>query len=233
MRNECNIIRDILPLYIEDIVSQDTFAFVEEHLSDCAECRAELESMKQSYSLKRTYGDNSVERGNEVVPLKVLKRKMRNRKIRTIMLTSVTAVAIVCSIFFLLAFYGVPAASDKIELRTEFQYNDTAYLDQSFALHMMRFDGLPLNATVKNVYETDEYGKKFLVGYEVTPRSLMVNWGQNVGGYTIGYTYTEVTAPSEDFDFTITVKFSDKTIVYSMVEEGLFLPQEDVKHYGN
>ncbi|MBQ3501344.1 MAG: zf-HC2 domain-containing protein, partial [Oscillospiraceae bacterium] len=35
MRNECNIIRDILPLYAEKIVSEDTAAFVEEHLEHC------------------------------------------------------------------------------------------------------------------------------------------------------------------------------------------------------
>ena len=32
MRNECNIIRDILPLYIEDMVSAETAELVEEHL---------------------------------------------------------------------------------------------------------------------------------------------------------------------------------------------------------
>ena len=46
MKNECNIIRDILPLYIEDMVSADTAAFVEEHLETCAECRANLENLK-------------------------------------------------------------------------------------------------------------------------------------------------------------------------------------------
>lgn len=46
MRNECNIIRDILPLYADKMVSADTASFVEEHLTVCAECRAELEKLK-------------------------------------------------------------------------------------------------------------------------------------------------------------------------------------------
>lgn len=46
MRNECNIIRDILPLYADKMVSADTESFVEEHLIGCAECRAELEKLK-------------------------------------------------------------------------------------------------------------------------------------------------------------------------------------------
>ena len=45
MRNECNIIRDILPLYAEDMVSPDTVSYVEEHLKSCEACRREYEQM--------------------------------------------------------------------------------------------------------------------------------------------------------------------------------------------
>ena len=232
MRNECNIIRDILPLYIEDMVSADTVSFVEEHLNDCAACRAELENMKQSNSLEKIYENNSAGLKDEAAPLKAIKRKMRKRKIMTIALSSVSAIAVVFGIFFLLIFYGVPISSEKVELATEFQYNDTAYLNQSFSLHINRLDGTPLNAEVENVYEQDEYGKKILVGYKITPRAVAFNLGQHPGSYTIGYTYSDDTAPNEDFDFTITVTFSDKTVVYSMVEEGLFVPQDDVVRFG-
>lgn len=232
MRNECNIIRDILPLYIEDMVSADTVSFVEEHLNDCAVCRAELESMKCSNGLEKMCGASSAEQVDEAAPLKALKKKMRHRKIATIVLSAVSAVVVVCSIFFVLVFCGLPTSSEKIKLRTEFQYNDSAYLDQSFALHIMRLDGMPLNVRVENVYKSDEYGKKILVGYEITPNAVALDLGQHAGTYTIGYTHFGDVAPDEDFDFTITVKFSDKTIVYSMVEEGLFVPQDDVVHFG-
>lgn len=231
MRNECNIIRDILPLYIENMISQDTVSFVEEHLNGCAECRTELESMKNSINFEQMYESSSDEAGNDIVPLKVLKRKMRNRKILTIVLSSLSGAVIIGSMIFYFCLYGIPAHSDKIKLQTEFQYDDSGYLDQIFVLHMMHFDGLSLNATVKNVYETDEYGQKFLVGYEITPRTMVFDWGQNAGSYTLGYTYFDDVAPDEEFDFTITVKFKDKTVAYSMVEEGLFVPQEDVIKY--
>lgn len=38
-RGECNIIKDILPLYAEDMVSEDTKALVEEHLAHCPVCK--------------------------------------------------------------------------------------------------------------------------------------------------------------------------------------------------
>ncbi len=46
MKNECSIVRDILPLYLENMVSDETVAFVKEHLKGCPECTAELEALK-------------------------------------------------------------------------------------------------------------------------------------------------------------------------------------------
>ena len=48
MKISCNIIRDLLPLYAEDLASEDTRTLVDEHLCDCAECTGILESMKQN-----------------------------------------------------------------------------------------------------------------------------------------------------------------------------------------
>ncbi len=47
----CNIIRDILPLYVDGVVSADTSALVEEHLTECEDCRQEAERMKAHMSL--------------------------------------------------------------------------------------------------------------------------------------------------------------------------------------
>ena len=47
MKTNCDIIRDLLPLYAEHITSKATNALVEEHLAECEACRAELEQMEQ------------------------------------------------------------------------------------------------------------------------------------------------------------------------------------------
>lgn len=46
MKNNCNIIKDLLPLYAEDMLSEDSRELVEEHLGGCEDCRAELEKIK-------------------------------------------------------------------------------------------------------------------------------------------------------------------------------------------
>ena len=93
MKNECNIVRDILPLYVEDMVSADTSAFVEEHLEKCAECRAELEDMKRPGGVEKR--NVSVE--DEVMPLKAFKKKWY-RQLNLIMTVCVLATAFITGI---------------------------------------------------------------------------------------------------------------------------------------
>ena len=93
MKNECNIIRDILPLYVEDMVSADTSAFVEEHLEKCAECRAELEDMKKSNGFEK----DTLSIENEVMPLKAFKKKW-NRQLNLIMAVCTLASAFITGI---------------------------------------------------------------------------------------------------------------------------------------
>ena len=47
MKNECSIVRDLLPLYFENMVSTETAQYVKAHLQECATCRAELERLKE------------------------------------------------------------------------------------------------------------------------------------------------------------------------------------------
>ena len=42
----CNVIQDIMPLYVDEIVSEDTKKLVEEHLKECEDCRKEMEKMR-------------------------------------------------------------------------------------------------------------------------------------------------------------------------------------------
>ena len=45
MKIPCEIIRDLLPLYVDGVCSEESKKAVKEHLPDCAACRAELQLM--------------------------------------------------------------------------------------------------------------------------------------------------------------------------------------------
>lgn len=48
MKTDCNIIRDLLPLYADDACSDESRELVEEHLQECADCGSMLERLKNS-----------------------------------------------------------------------------------------------------------------------------------------------------------------------------------------
>ena len=90
MKNECNIIRDILPLYAEKMVSNDTAEFVRKHLEICPACRAELEKMKEPVQ---------PEPDIDAAPLKRLKKTLLVKKVKTILCTIAVLLALMLSAF--------------------------------------------------------------------------------------------------------------------------------------
>ena len=48
MKTDCNIIRDLLPLYADDACSDESRELVEAHLQECADCGSMLERLKDS-----------------------------------------------------------------------------------------------------------------------------------------------------------------------------------------
>ena len=78
MKTECSIVRDLLPLYVEETVSHETAQYINEHLKGCDECRGELEDLKAGAGLSAV-GAKSVTGSEEAKPFgKMMKRMNRH-----------------------------------------------------------------------------------------------------------------------------------------------------------
>lgn len=83
MKNECSIVRDILPLYLENMVSDETGAFVKEHLKDCPECTAELEALKAGQKIEKVSTEMRDSLEAEVMKcMKAVRKKFRKKAYR-------------------------------------------------------------------------------------------------------------------------------------------------------
>lgn len=71
MKNECSIVRDILPLYAEKMVSKDTAEFVKGHLENCPVCCAELEKLREPVEVQA-----EPQTDIDAAPLKRLKKAL-------------------------------------------------------------------------------------------------------------------------------------------------------------
>ena len=78
MENKCNIIRDLLPLYAEGIVSEDTAVFVEAHIKTCEACAQELEKLRKPTGLE-TERKTETAKNEERARIKKIQRKITLR----------------------------------------------------------------------------------------------------------------------------------------------------------
>ena len=104
MTYPCGIIRDLLPLYIDEVCNEKSKQAVENHLSECEKCRNYYESMKSTEGFVAKENDNS-EDMKMAKSLKNVKLKM-NKKIRNAVLCAVATV-LVFIVGFILLFNAV------------------------------------------------------------------------------------------------------------------------------
>lgn len=84
MDKTCSIVQDLLPLYEEDMLREETKEFVDEHLAQCAACRAELDALKADVTPAPVSAQ----------PLRDLKWQLRRRKLTAVLLAVTLALTL-------------------------------------------------------------------------------------------------------------------------------------------
>lgn len=197
----CDVIRDILPLYVSDIVSSDTEELIAEHLETCPDCRHELEMMQRAIVIPAN---------KEAEPIRHLKKGLARTKRRTAAFTALcTAVVFLVAVLFLIL-YRTPASSQNIEVATE-----PSSIGNYWELHLSSKDGAWLNANRECLQASEEEGDVYRVNvYEtLLPIPAQSRFTLQLGRYW-------ETEPPDGYNVTVILVFADKEITYSMRELG-------------
>ena len=152
MKNECSYVRDVLPLYLENMVSEETSAFVKEHLENCPECAAELEAMKAGTKVEKIGSDMQNTLETEVLKsMKAIRKRFRKKAFRVgaIIAVIIIALGVLIHIFpvYRIVHIGpmtmgnyysneqiakalyIGSASDRREAQTVLRLADNAFMD--------------------------------------------------------------------------------------------------------
>lgn len=223
----CNVIRDLLPLYADDVLSEDTKALVNEHLAFCKNCQQEFMELKTPVALP----DFQTAQTQDLEIIKGLRRKFVRKKI-LIVLTSIllTAVTLLSSFYFLLI-RGLPISADQVEITSEILGADQEISQRSWVLHARNKSGNPIATKGGNGYfprsrplykweggEQIEYGTEYHL-YQ----PLNTNWG-GPDTFSFAWSYGKEGEVPENFDYIFRIVFKDKTVEYSARDAGLFAP---------
>lgn len=106
--NKCKIIEDLLPLYVEDMVSEDTKIFIENHIENCDDCKEKLKSLKNEISNEDL---------NEKAPLEFLNKEIeKDKKFTTMIRVSIVGIILVLFFHFMLTPKFYPFYDDLMDV---------------------------------------------------------------------------------------------------------------------
>lgn len=136
MKKECSIVQDLLPLYLENMVSESTKVFVEEHLESCSDCATELKYLKSGMHID--VAETPI-REHAVDVITAIKKKISKR-----ILKAVTAVCLVFAVLLgaVLLYTGIghPVTKDNISLSTKTDGGYTYIILETEAGKSLYFD---------------------------------------------------------------------------------------------
>lgn len=85
MNKDCSIVQDLLPLYAEDMLREETKEYVEGHLAQCEACRTELTALKT---------EDVTPASVSAQPLRSLKKQLRRKKFTAVLLAVTLALTL-------------------------------------------------------------------------------------------------------------------------------------------
>ena len=91
----CEVIRDLMPLYVDDVLSSDSKALVEEHLETCEGCT------DYYHALKEPEGNyKQMKKADEKAAFKRIKGTLKKKRLITILVTAVCIAALGFGLFY-------------------------------------------------------------------------------------------------------------------------------------
>lgn len=148
MKHNCEIVRDLLPLYAEQIASPASTVLVEEHLAECPACRAELQRMEKPVTVQPEPQADA--------PLKTIQIALTRRRVHTVLCTLLVVLAVGLGCFVRYAY----TAYEKVgffEARLQASYETADNGDKGWVLEVRGEDVYLMQMTDEWTFQPIRY----------------------------------------------------------------------------
>ena len=129
-KNECNVVRDLMPLVLDRVASEESREIVETHIASCGECRKQYDAMKADLP-EETRAEYEEEQKQFTDALKAIKKKKLRRRIRLIALA-----ALACMAAVLIGLFAYDALFWKMTVPVDNQYYSLSLCKTTSALYV-------------------------------------------------------------------------------------------------
>ena len=151
----CEVVKDLLPLYVDGVLSEASRALVEAHLAACPQCKAEYERMRDS-AVPMT-GKRAA---HEKAAFQRIRKKINTKRVCAVCLTAVLVAAIAAGLF-----YGVVVRESYVPYQDAGLYTEGSTLHTNAPFYRYFGFGSPEEGTVfiyltTTVYESHKSQKE-------------------------------------------------------------------------
>jgi hypothetical protein len=117
MKSSCETIKDLLPLYYDNVCSEESRILVEEHIKECSSCKKQLKDIS-------TEMRKPLNKADEEKPIKIMKKVIKKGRVLAFIAGSIVAVMAISAVAVYLM-----RISDNNSFESDFRY----YLEDSDA----------------------------------------------------------------------------------------------------
>ena len=169
MKYDCDIVKDLMPLYIDDVLSDNSKIFVKNHIDSCESCKKYYE--KLSKEIKIPVSKES--RISDLKPIKYLKENL-SRKIIKKVLSLVLVVGLCIGSFLFTYLYKLPVNPQKVEFYENGNYLKMKYQEKGDILFSagdawkndgtwtVNFSQTPWERYIAPLYKKEQYVFDFM-----------------------------------------------------------------------
>ncbi|MBQ8278269.1 MAG: zf-HC2 domain-containing protein [Roseburia sp.] len=122
MKYPCDLIRDILPLYHDEVASEESIKVVEEHLCECSECKEYYTKMCESDVVEPVVYDEELEQ-KTADSYKSVYKKVIKKACKIVGIVALSIVGVILALYLLVvAYLKISAASSWEEHKDVSEY---------------------------------------------------------------------------------------------------------------
>lgn len=169
MKYECDIVKDLMPLYIDDLLSENSKKFVEDHINSCESCKNYYD--KLSSEIKIPVSKEA--RFSDLRPIEYLKSNLSKKIIKKVLGTTLV-IGLLVGAFLFAQLYKLPVDPQMIDFYVNDNYLMMKYQEKGDILFSagnswendgtwtVNFSQTPWERYIAPLYRKENYNNGFM-----------------------------------------------------------------------
>lgn len=169
MKYECDIVKDLMPLYIDDLLSENSKKFVEDHINSCESCKNYYD--KLSSEIKIPVSKEA--RFSDLRPIEYLKSNLSKKIIKKVLGTTLV-IGLLVGAFLFAQLYKLPVEPQMIDFYVNDNYLMMKYQEKGDILFSagnswendgtwtVNFSQTPWERYIAPLYRKENYNNDFM-----------------------------------------------------------------------